>query len=439
MHRRDWVGFASVTAALSLNRLCVSSEPISDQSHRVNTRMITRPPGNHWFGYYDKFEFSPDDELVLSNRVDFEHRAPTGDDSIEVGFVDTADSDRWHSIGRSRSWGWQQGCMLQFIGETGRRVMYNDRDQDRFVCRLVDLDSGQRQTIGRPVYTLSPDGRYGLSVDFSRLDALRPGYGYDGLSSQLIHDRAPEDDGVWRVDMSTGQSQLIFSYADAAQMPWLNQEGQSSVPDTAWHYFNHLLTNPSGDRFIVLHRYRPKFDPKTLRYEGNFVTRMLTIGMDGSDPYVLDGSGRTSHFIWRDDEAVEMWTRVGKSPDRFYCMYDQSNMIEPLGHDVMTLNGHNTRLPKPYNDFILNDTYPSKDGRLQTVYLYHVPTGTRLDLGAFHSPSQYRGEWRCDTHPRSSRSGRFVAIDSPHATVAKPTAGRQVHLLDIGEVLDAFT
>ena len=35
-----------------------------------------------------------------------------------------------------------------------------------------------------------------------------------------------------------------------------------------------------------------------------FHTRMYTANADGTDLYVLDPSGNTSHFIWRDPDAV---------------------------------------------------------------------------------------------------------------------------------------
>ncbi len=69
----------------------------------------------------------------------------------------------------------------------------------------------------------------------------------------------------------------------------------------------------------------------------------------------------------------------------------------------MTVNGHCTYLPG--NQWILNDTYPDSD-RNQHLYLYHVESGRRVPLGSFHAPEAYRGEWRCDLHPRSSPDGR---------------------------------
>jgi hypothetical protein len=417
-------------AAASLAATCIppaarAAESTGPLETFVPTRAITRGPKHHWFGYYDKREFDPTGKLILSNQVSFEGRSPTGDDTIQVGYVDTANNDRWQEIGASRAWGWQQGCMLQWVGNRGDTILWNDREADSFVCRVYSTGDGKVRTLPRPIYTISPDGRYGLSVDFRRIDNLRPGYGYDGLADPNVSERAPADSGIWRVDLQTGADELILSLADVAAIPWPDGDRQA----TAWHYFNHLLINPTGDRFIVLHRYRPKFDPQTLKFDGGFVTRMFTANMDGSDRYVLDPSGYTSHFIWKNASQATMWTRPAGAKSGFYVFTDKTRKVEPIGQDKMPTNGHNTYLAAPYDDWILNDTYPDGKTSRQTVYLYHVPSGRRFDLGHFPSPKAYRGEWRCDTHPRSSDDGTQVAIDSPH------DGGRQVYLLDIKQLL----
>ena len=53
----------------------------------------------------------------------------------------------------------------------------------------------------------------------------------------------------------------------------------------------------------------------------------------------------------------------------------------------------------------------------------------RVPLGDFESKPPYRGEWRCDTHPRSSRDGKLVCVDSPHGG-----DGRQMYLIDLREI-----
>jgi hypothetical protein len=86
-------------------------------------------------------------------------------------------------------------------------------------------------------------------------------------------------------------------------------------------------------------------------------------------------------------------------------------------------------LPGTNNDWILNDTYPQGEEREQIPYLYHEKTNLRINLGRFHEPATYTGEWRCDTHPRASNDGKLVCIDSTHGG-----NGRQMYLIDLASL-----
>lgn len=421
--RRDFlIRSAATSLALMSGQSPAADLPRSEAL--VPLRTITHGPRHHWFGYYDKLEFDPTNRFVLSNQVDFEHRSPTGDDVIRVGMVDLQDNDRWIELGTSRAWGWQQGCMLQWRPGSPSEVLWNDREGDHYLCRIHDVKSGTTRTLPHPLYTVSPDGRWGLSIDFARLNNLRPGYGYAGIPDRNIDVKAPEDVGIRRVDLQTGESKLIVSLAQAAAIPHHNG------PVTGfWNWFNHLLINPDGTRFIFLHRWREQYDPRKREGSG-FITRLFTANADGSDLYMLDPSGFTSHFVWRDPEHVCAWTRPQGHKDGFYLFRDRTREVQQVGAGVMTVNGHNTYVPGTDYEWILNDTYPQGKERLQNPYLYHVPSNRRVDLGRFHLPPAYTGEWRCDNHPRSSNDGRLVVIDSPHTG-----EGRQLHLLDISEIV----
>lgn len=389
-------------------------------------RTITHGPKHHWFGYYDKLEFDPTNRYVLSNEVDFEGRTPRADDVVRVGMVDTGDSDKWIELGTSRSWGWQQGCMLQWRPRSNAEVVWNDRVDDHHVCRIMDVKTHKVRTLPRPIYTLSPDGKWAITANFSRIQRMRPGYGYVGLTDPCHNERAPEASGVWKMNMDTGAAELIFSLADAAKIDYSGQ----SLTDK-WNYFNHLLISPDSSRFIVLHRWRDSTGTgPDAKPAGGFTTRMFTVAMDGSDRFILDPSGFTSHFIWRDSRHVCAWTKPAGKPAAFYLFRDQTDELEIVGQGVMTQNGHNTYVPNTDNEWILNDTYPDRKTREQKPYLFHVPTGRKVELGHFHSPPEYTGEWRCDTHPRTSNDGQTVAIDSPHTG-----AGRQIHLIDISRIV----
>jgi hypothetical protein len=122
-------------------------------------RAITKPPGHHWFGYYDKLQFDPSGRYALGMSVDFEHRSPRADDVIRIGMVDTEDGDRWQELGQSRAWNWQQGSMLQWVPGSKEEVAWNDVEDGHFVARIKNVKSGKTRTLPAPFYTLSPDGK----------------------------------------------------------------------------------------------------------------------------------------------------------------------------------------------------------------------------------------------------------------------------------------
>jgi hypothetical protein len=416
MHRRAFLGRVALAGIGAAVGPAVAAGA-ADAAPKVPVRAITRGPKFHWFSYYDKLQFDPAMRYALGMQVDFEHRSPRADDEIRVGMVDLADGDRWIELGTSRAWGWQQGCMLQWLPGSKTEVLWNDRQGDRFVCHVLDVAGGRRRTVPHPIYAVGPDGRTAVAPDFRRIQDMRPGYGYAGLPDPHADEAAPKESGIFRVDLESGAQQLIVSMAEVARLPYPHGDLARMK-----HWFNHLLVSPDGERFTFLHRWRGEG-------QRGFGTRMFTARLDGGDLRVVDHSGHTSHFIWRDPDHILAWTRHPSHGDAFYLFEDkQGGKVEVVGRGVMTVNGHCSYLPG--KEWILNDTYPQGPERLQRVYLYHVETGRRVPLGDFHLPPEYAGEWRCDTHPRFSPDGRLVSIDSPHGG-----AGRQMYLLDISGIV----
>lgn len=384
------------------------------------TRVITRGPRHHWFGYYDKRQFDPTCRFVLGMEVPFENRSPAADDVIRVGMVDIEDGDRWIELGESRAWNWQQGCMLQWLPGSETEILWNDRERDRFVTRILDMKTGAGRTVPHPIYAVSPDGMTAVSLDFRRIADVRPGYGYAGLQDPFADDLAPDETGIFHVDLETGEAKLIISLARIA--------GLGEIPNNRpgfKHYFNHLLFSPDGTRFIALHRWRYP--------NGSRLTRLITAQPDGEDIRVIIPNGYASHFIWRDPRHILAQSRIwlGNSNWGDFLFEDaEGGTVEEIGHGVLDGSGHLSYLPG--DEWILNDTYPQGPQRLQTPHLYHVASGRRVDLGHFHLPEQYTGEWRIDTHPRFSPDSRYVCIDAPHGN-----EGRQLHLIDISGIVSA--
>lgn len=411
MNRRQFLSTTLASLALGALRARGQSET---KTGFPPVRVITRAPGHHWFGYYDKLQFDPTNRFVLGMRVDFEHRSPTADDVIQIGMVDLEEKDRWIPLGESRAWCWQQGCMLQWIPGTESKVIWNDREKDRFVSHILDVKTGDKRTIPSPIYALSPNGREAVSCDFARVADCRPGYGYAGIRDRFFDDMAPAGSGVTHVNLETGAEKLIITHEQLAKTGVVPENHPASK-----HHAYHLLCSPDGTRLILLHRWT---QPK-----GGHLTRLITAAMDGSGLRIVIPNGYASHFIWRDATHILSQAKGWLGNDQWgdFLFEDKdSGVIEEIGKGVLDSGGHLSYLQN--KEWILNDTYPKGDHRLQTPHLYHIKTNRRIDLGEFPLPPVYQGEWRVDTHPRLSRDERSVCIDA-----VPGGQGRQLHLIDI--------
>ncbi len=359
-------------------------------------------------------------------EVDTIFRSPTSDDTVKIGMVDLQDNNRWIELGTSNAWGWQQGCMLQWIPGSPEEIIWNDIQDGKFISHILNIKTKEKRTLPKAIYTLSNDGAFALGTEFNRIQNLRPGYGYPGVDDPYAQEKYPSQIGIYKMDLKTGENIMIISIADMATKSNLDE----NLTDY-WHWFNHLLVSPDNERFIFLHRWREEMGTREERAVSGFTTRMVTANVDGTDQYLLDPSGYTSHFVWQDSKHIFMWTKPTGKDWGFYLFKDKTDEVEAVGEGLMTQNGHNTYLNGTNYEWVLNDTYPSAEDRLQTLYLYNVNTKDTITLGKFHEPEKFKGEWRTDLHPKSGPNGKWVIFDSTHGG-----DGRQMYMMNVSKVVE---
>ncbi|MDW8322981.1 MAG: hypothetical protein RMK60_02660 [Burkholderiales bacterium] len=382
---------------------------------------LTYGPKHHFFGYYDKSPWNASGSLILAHEATFNDRPPEAEDTVGIGVVPRPGD--FVALTRSQAWNWQQGSMLQWHPtESEHRFVFNDRRNGTLVGVLYDLRSGEVAEYPRPIYALSPHGRWGYSLNFARLANHRPGYGYAGAIDPWADDPHPQDDGLWRIDLNSGAVELLVSLQALAQRnPKPSMRG-------AWHYLNHIQCAPTGGRVAFFHLWHR--DPQ--RWE----VRLYTCRTDGSELTCLLDTGFVSHYDWRNDDSLLVWARPPHGPARFLLLAHDGRYAHPLPQggsyetfaaDRLTEDGHCSFSPD--GCWVLNDTYPDQYG-LRTLMLVRVADRQRFDIARLYSPkSRWWGEIRCDLHPRWSRDGKAVCIDSVH------TGSRQMYVLDIGPLL----
>jgi hypothetical protein len=407
-----------------------------------HARPLTSQPGNHFFGYYGIPPWNASQTLYACLESRFHECPPEAGERATIGTIDlttkptetgdareaSAHDTHPHShptppfrpLTTTAAWNLQQGAMLHWLPtDPDRTLIFNDLDSEagRFHPVLLDVTTGTRRTIDSPVGigAVSPDGSQALGLDYARLHTQRPVVGYAGARDRTTGSLAPDDDGVWRIDLPTGHTTLALSHAAAA--------GCAPPPPfgrTRPVFFNHTLYNTDGTRFLVFLRY---FDAS-----GALDSAVFTATPDGRDlRCIVPWGERVSHFDWLDPHTVMVTVRHPSDSGRQYALVtdtpsDGWPARRILGEGTLVDEGHPSFSPDRRR-FVF-DSGPDAD-RLQTLRLYDLADNRITILGRFHAAPHIRGDHRCDLHPRWNRTGTQVSFDSVH------TGDRQVYLVDV--------
>lgn len=384
-----------------------------------DARPITRQPGHHFFGYYGIPPWNASERLYACLESEFHERAPEPGERATLGVVELA-TERYTPLITTAAWNLQQGAMIHWLPTAPEtQLLFNDLDAEAGCFRpvILDLSSGTRRTVPSPIGigAVSPNGTSALGLDYARLHTQRPVVGYAGGRDRTTGVLAPDDDGVWRINLQTGETTLVLSHAQAmacAPPPPLGQ--QQPV------FFNHTLYNTSGTRFLVFLRYFGE--------TGSLDSAVFTAGADGADLRCSVPWGqKVSHFDWLSGETLMVTVNHPSRRERQYALIrdlpgEGWETRRTLGDGVLVSEGHPSFSPD--RKWFVFDSGPDAE-RKQTLRLYDVTGNRVINVGRYHAALHIRGDWRCDLHPRWNRSGSQVSFDSVH------TGDRQVYVVDV--------
>lgn len=364
------------------------------------TRISPDDGREYFFGYYDKSPWDATQKYMLCLRARQTWKEVSPREPAEILLIDTekgeTDADRIRVLGQTRAWNVQMGCMLQWLGPDFRsRVIYNDFRDGAFCAVILNIASGEERVIPSPVYTVSQDGKFALTLDFSRLYNLRPGYGYYNLPESTAGVALPQTDCIWYVDLETGESRPLLKYTDfAAFQPRKEMEEAGAV-----HKVNHLMLSPNGQRFMVLYRW---FNG-TRKY-----TRLMTCNTDGTDMYVLSDEDMVSHCFWKNDEQIIAFENKSSGGTGYYLMKDKTQEYSHLWKRYSN-DGHPSYSPD--REFVVTDSYPNR-ARIADIKILRDTEEDGRVIARVFAPFRYDNDTRCDLHPRWSRDGKKICFDS---------------------------
>lgn len=448
------------------NKLRWGRNTVRDLLHRPAERagrhqgasFVNLPVDEHqssFFGYYTRSPWNRSGDILFQETRGRGARASVNHPLVVKVFRPI--TSEVISLGETYAWNWQQGCMLQWLGPKGDRVIYNayDPHDDAYRSVIVELTSGRAMTICQPIYSVNPQGTHALTLNFSRLAKLRPDYGY-------FNKKSPEklglsEDGIWTVDLVRNESRLILSLKEIIESgekePQMDADKRGLGAFRKYedpghmagleHKVNHIDISPDGKRFLFLHRWFT---------DRGKMTRLLTADVEGNNLCCLANDEMVSHCIWKparvraqaseagpgtvracagrpperpgNERQILAYARKKAIGDRYFLFTDQSSEYQIIGEGLLNEDGHPSFSPE--GRWLLTDTYPGKD-RMSSLILFDLRDKRRIELGAFFQPYRFSGELRCDLHPRWSLDRRFVSFDSCH------TGRRSFYVLDVRE------
>lgn len=388
-----------------------------------------------FFGYYNYSPISRDGMKVLAHRSRFEGRMPTANDQVEIGYYHLVENE-WYPVAESKAFNWQQGTMLQWLGpDYNNKFIYNDAEDNRFVSHIIDIENKNIKTVPHPIYGVDPKGEFSISLKFERCYWTRA-YNYFSVIDEKWKQNIPSGDGIFKVNLKTGKIQRIISIQDIVEL--------SGGSDTFQHWFEHIMLNPTGNRFAFYHRYGSINEFHTIPYTADIYGKNIW-------QHPLKNGDRFSHLGWKDETSyviftipenkrinawkkykyandrkrsmIELYRRYVKpliprkitksiiNPKSHYALTeDQNGIIEVMDSPLLKRDGHPSFTKN--GRFMLTDTYENEKG-YRDLLLYDLYKKRVVILGTFYSTYNSCG-WRADLHPRFSYDERFIIIDSSH-------------------------
>lgn len=385
---------------------------LSDKKTTPKTiEQISSGEEEHLFGYYDKCPWNKDENKMIYLQVNDVYKEVASNQEVKIILKDLNTNEE-SVIATTRASNVQQGCMLQWLGpDFNSKILYNDFIDDELKTVILDIHSKEKKIIDYPVYTVDKSGKWGLTLDFYRLHTLRPGYGYNNKEDKTKDISIPDGYCIGKVDLENNTYQGIITYKEL-----YNLDHKESM-ENAMHKVNHIMINPSGNRFMFLHRWLKN---------GVKNTRLLTADIDGKNICNLLDDGMTSHCNWKDDNTILGWARKEDLGTHYYLIKDKVKEFKIIGEDKLLVDGHPSY--NPNGQCFITDTYPDFK-RKQHLYIYKDDKDELIEVASIYSNIKYRNDCRCDLHPRWNHSGNKICFDGAQGKK------RQVYIIDVGDKL----
>ncbi len=395
---------------------------------------ITKGPHEHLLAsYFAISSWSPDNRYVTVLETDLNGRLPEAGERCTLGLVDLQNGNTFIPVTTTACWNFQEAAMAHWLPNEKDTFLFNDFRNGRFVTVILNWKTKAERIIPHPVSAVSKDGSWAVSINYARLSLTRPDYGYAGPGQDPREAvEWPEDDGLWAVDLKTGEAKLILSVAQGRSlMPPTKRVADK--PGQPLAYYCHTVISKDGQKIFFLARSVDWFD-KAVHKASPWQTTSFTVDRDGKNLRRCFKDGWAgSHFNWHPTEQKMLVTAAWDADkpmfkDRpLWCQVEfkvgEEEKVRRIGAGVLDQDWH--CIYSPDGNFMSGETYWNRHFERPWV-IVRLEDEMVLPLGAFFVPEAYRQTyWRCDLHARWRDDGRQIGFNSVHE------GSRQVYMIDV--------
>lgn len=368
----------------ALKRFSKKEKIVVNDLNSSSLKIIGNKKYHTFFGYYDLSPFNKKSNEVLYLKV--HKNRPEEADII----VHDLDREEIKLVESSLAWNWQQGSRLRWYPKSNDEIFYNVFKNGSYGSEKANIRNKEKTFYEKPIYDIDPEGEYGLSLNFERLGEMRPGYGYQKRSKSIS--KALKDEGVFLVEMSSGESTLILKYEDIAKK--LN----ISTPNFEKNYINHLSFSPSGTKYLFF----------WLTKVNNYHEAYLFVhDLNAKEIIPLETKRKVSHYVWLNDNCI-LCTAYDQNNECSYYKYYLNGNVELVNPTSLNFDGHPTVLS---DNLILTDSYPDGDG-FQKVLISDLQKDRSEVILEIYSRYKANAEKRTDLHPRINHAGKQICFDA---------------------------
>ena len=397
-HKKRFLGLMFILAIL----LSSCGQP---SSLELKVEQLTTGGKHHFFGYIGQCRTIPWNEsgrYILGLEVDSIHRMPYPEEAAKVFVIDTKEENKIIYLDETHAWNHQQGTMYYWNPNAAEtQFFFNDRDVKTGKVFTVLYDIKKRKRIKEYRYEDSPvgnggvawDGSFFMGINYGRLARLRLVTGYPDALDWSKAEVAPENDGIFKIDIETGEKELLVSYR---QMDDEIRKYDKDFKNTGL-FINHTLLNREANRLY--------FFARAGWAEGDIKANRTNVAFSVH----LDGSKLTRHeqHIGGHPEWGEGSLLIGREGKKqiFYDV-DTKKVVEQLGNPEIFPNPEGDISLSPDGNWFANG-YKKGSENFYTVY--------RLsDDQYFKSEGIYKGDFsgdiRIDAAPRWNRSSDAILV-----------------------------